>query len=358
MDIYKYVKKYGNITFEEKEFNEIDNLVFSSLSYIDYTDTSINFNFHTLEYIGKEYLKLYKYKDIRNLGKAQGDAYLLLELVIKAKRYKDLIVHDYVYKVNKDIQFSAMIFRINENLEYISFEGTDEYLSGWKEDLELSYKFPVPAQKEAIRYANKHIKISGPNVIIGGHSKGGNLALVAAMYTNALKKFRIIKVYSNDGPGLRFKEFYSGRFRRLKNKYVHIIPHSSMVGVLLRNSNNVVIKSTKNTIVGHAISTWVIKGDSLVRASQSKASSLFEHHILDWLINHTDEEKKRVVESTFKSLEKADLEKLSELKNISGIIKAVEGIRNIDKESKKIMLSVLQINFTDLDLPFDFIKKQ
>ena len=356
MNLIDYVKKNSKITFEEKPFNEVDNLVFAQLSYLDFTDTSINYNFHTLEYLGREYLKLFPFEHTKRLGPAQGDAYKLLEAVIKTERYKDVIAHDYVYIVNKDMQFCAMMFKISDDLEYISYEGTDEYLSGWKENLELSYKFPVPAQKEAIRYANKHIKLNGPNVIIGGHSKGGNLALVAGMYTHAIKKFRILKVYSNDGPGLRFKEFYSGRYRRLKSKYVHIIPHSSIVGVLLRNSNNVVVKSTKNNVWGHASATWVIKDDELVRTELSKRSKTLETNILDWLLSHSDEEKKRVVQNTFKALEEADLVTLSELHNVSGIVKAIEGIHNIDKESKKMLLSLFTVNLKDIEETFDKIK--
>ena len=62
MDIFEYVEKNGDITFEEKEFNDIDNLVFCSISYLNLTDTSVNINEHTIEYIGKEYLKLNNYK--------------------------------------------------------------------------------------------------------------------------------------------------------------------------------------------------------------------------------------------------------------------------------------------------------
>jgi hypothetical protein len=117
MDIYDYVKKYGNLTFDEKEFNDVDNLVFSELAYLDYTDTSINLKEHTLEYVGREYLNLFDYSEISKLGIAQRDAYLLLKEVIKSKRYKDLVVHDYVYSTNISKQFSAMMFRINDNLE-------------------------------------------------------------------------------------------------------------------------------------------------------------------------------------------------------------------------------------------------
>ena len=41
-NIFDYIKKYGDKTFEEKTFNEVDNLIFSSLSYIDYKDILIS----------------------------------------------------------------------------------------------------------------------------------------------------------------------------------------------------------------------------------------------------------------------------------------------------------------------------
>ena len=344
MDIFDYVKKYGNLTFNEKEFNDIDNLVFSELSYLDYTDTSINIKEHTLEYIGREYLKLFDYSDIRKLGIAQRDAYLLLKEVIKTKRYKDLIVHDYVYSTNINKQFSAMMFRINEKLEYLSFEGTDELISGWKEDLYLMCIFPIPSQRDAINYANKHIKVFGPNVIIGGHSKGGNLALVAGMYTKAYKQFRVLKVYSNDGPGLRLKEFSSSEYRRIKRKYVHIVPDASMVGVLLRNDVYNVCASTKNNIFAHAISTWKIDEDKLVESKLSKKSKELENNIISWLVNHTDMEKDKTVTELFKAIEDADIKTIIEVGDIRKLIKLIENIHNIDEESKSILVSLIKEN--------------
>ena len=32
-NIFNYINKYGNTNFKEKEFNEIDNLIFCSISY-------------------------------------------------------------------------------------------------------------------------------------------------------------------------------------------------------------------------------------------------------------------------------------------------------------------------------------
>lgn len=346
MNVYDYVEKYGKFTFEEKPFNDIDNLVFSMLVYLEYNDTSINVREHTIEFIAKEYFKLHNLFEQRKRGIAQKDAYILLEKVVKTKRYKNIIMHDYVYRANIDKQFSACMFRINDNLEYISYEGTDELISGWKENLYLSCVFPVPAQRDAIDYANKHIKIFGPNILIGGHSKGGNLALVAGMYTKPLKQFRIKRVYNNDGPGLRLREFSSSEYRRLKRKYSHIVPDYSMVGILLRNDVYDVVKSTKDNIFSHEAATWVIDEDKFVPATLSEKSKNIEKNIISWLMNHTDEEKDKAVTEIFKAIEKANIKSLKEVVNVRKLYHLIENIRNIDKETKELVKSLVSSNIS------------
>ena len=55
MNILEYVDAVGDLTFEEKRFNEADNLVFCSLLYLEYSCTSINNYEHTLGFIGKQF---------------------------------------------------------------------------------------------------------------------------------------------------------------------------------------------------------------------------------------------------------------------------------------------------------------
>lgn len=349
MNIFDYVKKYGNRTFKEKEFNDVDNLIFCSLSYLNFTDTSINIGEHTIEYIGGEYLSLYTFKEIKKLGIPQKNGYLLLQSVINTKRYKNAVIHDYVYTLDDKKQFSAMMFRINSELEYMCFEGTDETVVGWKEDFELAYKFPIPSQISAIKYANKHISLSGPNIIIGGHSKGGNLALVAAMNTKQYKQFRIKKVYSNDGPGLRRKEFISGPYRRIKRKFVHFIPNNSVIGIILRNDVYHVIKSNRKGIFGHAIITWIIEDDHLVESTLSDSSKNLEQRIITWLESHTDKEKEYIVKTVFGVFEDASVKRFVDLTNITNIRKVFNNAKNVDKTTKDllvdIMANILDIRF-------------
>ena len=349
-NIYNYARKYGNVTFKEKEFNDVDNLVFSLLSYLDFSNTNINKGKYSLEKIGREYLKKNTYWNISKLGIAQKNAYKLLTIVIEKERYRHLLLSNYVYNFDKEKQFSALTFEISKKLNYICFEGTDELVSGWKEDGELACFFPIPSHIEAINYVNNNVKLFGPNIIIGGHSKGGNLALVAAMFMHEYKKFKVKKVYNNDGPGLRKKEFESNKYKQIKKKYIHIVPDICLVGILLRHDKYEVIKSNiPNNILSHAISSWMIKDDHLVTSSLSKKSKRLEKRLLSWLDKHDDSERIMLINNIFKVFEDSDITNLVVMRKIKNIIKIIHNINNIDKQTKDLLMDLLIYNFLNID---------
>lgn len=335
-NLFDYVKKYGNESFLEKSFNDIDNLVFSSLSYLDFSKTEINKNSCTLEQIGKEYLSKNDYKDVKKLGIAMKEAYQLLEILVTKKRYQEVLLSDYEYKANRDTQFCALTFQISNNLKYICFEGTDEQISGWKEDLKLASTFPVPAHIEAVRYVNEHVSFFGPDIILGGHSKGGNLALVAGMYMKFYKSGKVKKIYSNDGPGLRMKEFSSKQYQRIKKKYIHIVPNSSVVGMLLKSDKYQVVKSSKQNIFGHAMSTWQIEDDKLVPSELSYKSKRLENNVHALLELYSDEEKAEVTDYLFGVMEQADIKKTFDLLNLKKLLKMKKNLKKVDTKAKMI----------------------
>ena len=208
--IYDYVKEYGKYSFLEKDFTEVDNLILSFLSYVDFRDIVPPF------YCGSIRLKeasrivsgKFTNKDLSKYIMAVREATDLLKELAKHKRYRNLVLYNYEYKVTKDMQFGALCIKLPNRRIFISFEGTDGYVSGWKEDFMLVNTFPLKAHLEAIKYINKSINIFSPRIYIGGHSKGGNLALVAAMYCKKYIYPKIINVFSNDGPGLRQKNYH------------------------------------------------------------------------------------------------------------------------------------------------------
>ena len=90
--VFDYIEQYGNVRFEDKEFNEVDNLIFSVLAYLDFTHTRINDNCYSLEEIGREYLRKHTLKEARRLGIAIGTAYEILNIVVEKERYRHLRV--------------------------------------------------------------------------------------------------------------------------------------------------------------------------------------------------------------------------------------------------------------------------
>ena len=70
----------------------------------------------------------------------------------------------------------------------MAFRGTDTSITGVKESAMLSYMFPVPAQIEALYYFQETASLTEGDVRVCGHSKGGNLAVFAAVScSNSLK---------------------------------------------------------------------------------------------------------------------------------------------------------------------------
>ena len=348
MNLFHYIDKYGNYTFKNKEFNDIDNLIFCFISYLNYDEEYINENIHSLHDIAKNYLVNHKYKDISKLGMAQKDAYKVLERIYDVPRYKNILVTDYIFDNDINMQFSAMSFHISKKLKFICFEGTDELVSGWKEDCHLACYFPVPAQKRAIEYVNKHTHLFGKKVIIGGHSKGGNLALVSGMYLKAYKQHKLLKIYSNDGPGLRRKEFESFEYQSIKDRLIHYVPETSIIGILLRNDVYNVVKTSKKYFLGHVMSAWKTDDDKLVEGNMSQTSIKLSKSIIEWLDNHNDEQRVLMIDNIFKVLEENNIAALTDLKKLNNIIKLIKGLKDVDKESKKLATDLLQFSFKNL----------
>ena len=154
MNVINYLKEYGKYSFDEKPFNEVDNLVLSLLAYTNFlgvVSKSPKIKI-TLEEAANKYLKMNgtKVNDVLPIQEA-------LEVLIVSKdtkRFKDILLYNYKYIYSDDSQFSVLTFELNKKLVYVSFEGTDKLISGWIEDCKMAYEFPVTAHEYAINYLN------------------------------------------------------------------------------------------------------------------------------------------------------------------------------------------------------------
>lgn len=351
---YNYIEYYGDYSFEEREFNEIDNVILSMIIYIDFTGiVSKSKKKKKLSDVSKELYEKYTKDQIDNFFASDKEGARLLKKISTKRRYKDISMFHYSSNRNSSSQFSAVTFDLGSNYYFIAFEGTDELISGWEEDLKMSYTFPVEAHVLARKYINK-FTISNAKLILGGHSKGGNLALVSAMYSNFFVKVRIKKIYSNDGPGLRKEQFESKRYKRLEKKYVHIIPNSSIVGLFLKHSNeNKVIKSSMPGFISHAPSTWQINYNTFERAKLSRFSKVFDEGFSKWLAKYNNEERELFTKGFFDILRENKIETLLQFRdNYNLVTKVVKTSKNIDPKVKDMALDLVKvISKTNLEYP-------
>lgn len=342
MELYDYIDKYGIYSFKQRKFNEVDNAIFSFLSYANFSGILDNGEVMTLQEAANKHIEIFPGKDKNVIAVREGNK--LLRYIKDLKRYKNCILSNYEYIGGDRVQFCALSIEYENNKVYVSFEGTDELFSGWIEDFMLSYKFPTFSHKIAISYLNRHYTFSFKELIIGGHSKGGNLALVASMYANYIVKRKIKKIYNNDGPGLLDKEFSSNRYKSVLKKYVHIIPNYSLVGLLLNNSNVKVVNSVNKSILAHDIVFWSVEDNHFKKTKLSFMSQQLDNEIKKWLVDFKEQDRMEFVDNLDKILKKAKVTSILDLKlKKERVFNLIYQSKDISATTKKTLLNLFII---------------
>ncbi len=339
MTIYDYIDEYGIYGFDERPFNEVDSAIFSFLSYADFSNIFEKEKM-TIQEIGRKHLGLHSKKENNVIAVREGNSILMY--MKDTKRYRNCLVYNHKYEGTNDIQFGVIAIEYQKNEVYISFEGTDELISGWKENLLLSYQFPTKSHLKAINYLNRNYTFSTKKLIIGGHSKGGNLALVAGAYSNFFVRKKIKMIYNFDGPGLLEKEYYTKPFQSILNKYIQIIPDYSVVGLILENSNVKVVKSNNKTILSHNIYYWEIDNNHFKEGKLSLFSKNLQAEIENWTDKYTQREKQDFIENLEGICQKANIKSLLDFKEKkTKLIDLIYESRDLSENSKKILMDFI-----------------
>ena len=187
MTIFNYIDNYGIYDFNEKPFNEVDATIFSFLSYINF-DGLISKEKVRLNTLSRQCFSQYKSSNQRNII-AEKDALKIFNYIRDTKRYRDCYLFNYVYEVDSESQFCAVTIEYKKNHIYVSYEGTDQMISGWHENFLLGYSYPTKAHSKAISYLNTNYTFTSYHIIIGGHSKGEQMPIL--LYGQELLKYII-----------------------------------------------------------------------------------------------------------------------------------------------------------------------
>lgn len=274
-NIIDYVKWRSDLTFNKDSFNILDVLIFSQISYIDFDISVSKFPCNNKNSISKAINEIFdkvKKEDIV-LGLILPNEILQLADEIKDTiRYKDIEISNYVNIVDNSIscQFSALTVHLDSKNILICYRGTDDTLIGWKEDVDMICKFPLPSQKLACDYLEKIAEMyEDCNIYLTGHSKGGNLANYAAIYCKDIIKEKIKQVYCFDSPGFEY-QINQRKFELVKDKIVSIVPQCSVIGLAFKPyyGRQIVTMAYKKGIRQHDAFTWQVCGKDFVLSSE------------------------------------------------------------------------------------------
>lgn len=351
--IIDYVKEYGCYTFEEKPLNEVDSLILSQFSYLKFDGLVPGLSEHK-KAVSIGYLNQHEEKDKLFADKRFAEHnYALFTAMCNSFRFGKMRMNYYVNEIDleKEVQFSAITFYLGKGCTYVAYRGTDETIVGWKEDFNMAFLAPVPGQLRSVAYMKKMAWRIRGRFYVGGHSKGGNLAVYAAMNCPPRLQKRMVEVYSHDGPGFRPEILESADFERIQEKVHKIVPHSSMVGMLLQSQeNHTIIESTSYGLLQHDPFTWIVEKDRFKEVDKIYESRLFMDKTLnEWILSMDEEEIQFFVDTLYQIISAAEIDNLIDFtdnwkENLNALIEAVKELDDVSKQMmKQIIRSLFEL---------------
>ncbi len=312
-----YLDWRGDVKFDAAPFNEIDAVICSKLTSLDFTGIVPAEGGVALRDAVDAYFERYGDRDVRLGVLLAPGAVTMVKKMLTSPRFDGLSIHDYINRVDSGNteQFCAMTLELPDGTHYVAFRGTDDTIAAWREDFNMSYSDAVPAQLDAADYLCRAMERFGGKFRVGGHSKGGNLSVFAAMKAPEQFQERLLDVYNFDGPGFRESVKNDPGYMRIRGKIRMFVPQHSLVGVLLVNDSPYEIIETNETgMAAHNAYTWQVLGTRFVRCDKfSLRTRVYRDAMRSWADSLEPEERQKLINTVFDALESTGARTLTDL---------------------------------------------
>ena len=341
-NLLDYLEEYGDVTIHDRPFSDADALVLSQLCYCKFDNLVM----------GDEpvYLKeLITDPDAGNMfadPKYDVENRTLVARMIRGKRFHNIRLFRYVNIIDRktETQFSAITYILPGGTEFVAFRGTDENMVGWKEDFNLTYMEEIPGQKYACMYLDEVSKLIKGRFYIGGHSKGGHLAIFSAMHAPEQLQKRFIRIYCMDGPGFMEHMMSKEGYARIRDRICKIIPQSSLIGLMQERDNNYkVIHSSRWGIRQHNLFSWQIIDGEIETDFLRDGAKFFADTLSKWLLEIDPESRQKAADIAYQIMTSCDADNridfMSNFMKNSGQILAA--LKDMDPDMAEVMKSLV-----------------
>ena len=354
-NLITYVQQYEAQTFQEKPLTDIDILVLTEIAYLPF-DEIVPSSFEvksgiSLNQLGEKFETIKEKEHENNPFMITKERIQLLDVVSKSQRYKDIKVFGFMNDIDDELtkQFAAVCYQWEEESRWIIFRGTDESLTGWKEDFMMTYSDLIPAQTDAIEYLRKQAELFSGSLNISGHSKGGNLSLYASAMQEEDIQNRIQQIYCWDAPGVHRSILNTEGYQRVVLKAKRYIPQDSIVGLMLESQVPYhIIESQGSGISQHSALMWNIEDDHFVELTElTRNSQLTDQTFKQWTEVVSDEELKLFFDAFFELFFEMGVETVNDVYyNFRFYVqKFFQKAYQMDTEKREILLRVGRLLF-------------
>lgn len=338
--ILDYLIEYGDVPFAEMRLTEVDAAILCKLGYFHFENFVAGIDEGMPSVALKDIMLLENRDDLFEKGHYESVSRQMVELMLAGKRFKDLRVACFESCLDHETQtqFAAVTFITGPRRMFIVFRGTDSTIIGLKEDFNLLYMDKAKCHEYATDYLRKVSARYARKMYIGGHSKGGHLAVYASMNMPDDIKQRIHRIYSMDGLGLRPTLMQDGKFKSIEDRIYKLIPQSSLIGMMLDDDDRYeVIKASGLGLMQHNMYGWNVDGRKFIREKKLKTNAVFvEHTFNGWVDSQDDENRQKFIDGIYSLIDACKAESMRELISDGGkkfsII--IDSVKELDDESK------------------------
>lgn len=360
-DFFDYLDWRGDLSFKAVPFNKIDALLLSHITYSIF-DGVVSEDFNnpkTFIQVTKDFSSMPDYEERINIGFLINKR--TTEVMFKcaeSQRFRNIRLCGFrnIYDEKKVEQFAAITYLI-EDKPLIVLRGTDDTIVGWKEDFNIAWLPQIPAQEDALLYFKEACTYFNQDVMLAGHSKGGNLVINTAVRCGADLQKRIETVFNFDGPGFSNDFFELPEYKSVENKILSFYPSFDVVGMIFHHPKNFeIVKSNGFALWQHDAMNWQIQGCNFINeADFTQESQFFYKAFNEWIDNLNNEQKRNFVDTMFFILEASGAKTNNEIEQNALIATArmVEAYAKMGKERRselKKILSMFKDVVTD-DIP-------
>lgn len=360
-DLISYVRLRADIAFTDRPFNPVDALVFSELAYVDW-DGIVKETPIPLQEACKMYCTRRDEAHIQNQFAFSLRIPQLVKELCAPSRFSSVMLKRYqsVFDEEQEIQFAAVTFVLPNGARFAAYRGTDSTMVGWKENMKMTYQDEIPCQRLAWEYLCRlareecasasrrsffHKRKETP-LYLGGHSKGGNLAMYAAIRERSLHA-RITQVFNFDGPGFRPGFYAKYETQDILPKICTYLPESTVIGRLLEHrERHVILEGNNSGLLQHDAFCWSIGAQDFHYLETWDAESDAIQETIDRILMRKDDaQRKSYIDLVFRVIDRLDVKTLSDIGSLSfrqGFNGMLE-LRGISGEERKFLLDI--VNF-------------